>query len=248
MRVLVVTGLLGAGLLGLVGGPVLAEDLPVGRAAGPGLITTHGMARGRLANTVADVSIGVEAHGPTVAATQAALAAGSQKLMGFLRAQGVERLRTDQLSVTPRTAVETGRAARIVGYDGSVQASFRVPADKVGAVVAGALANGGNNLERTTLGPREAEVDAERARLAAEAAKIALSQADTVAGATGRRLGAIRRIEVDPDRAFAPSAPMMRMMAMPAPAPNPAVATEAGDAEMSASVSVTVELVEGRAP
>ncbi|MGI4794799.1 MAG: SIMPL domain-containing protein [Janthinobacterium lividum] len=240
MRVLVV-----AGLLGLVGGPVLAEDLPVDRAAGSGLITTHGMARGRLANTVADVSIGVEAHGPTVAATQAALAAGSQKLMGYLRAQGVERLRTDQLSVTPQTAAETGRAARIVGYDGSVQASFRVSAEKVGAVVAGALANGGNNLERTTLGPREAEIDAERARLAAEAAKIALTQADTVAGATGRRLGAIRRIEVDPNQAFAPSAPMMRMAAMPAPPP---VATEAGDAEMSASVLVTVELVEPRAP
>lgn len=243
MRVLVV-----AGLLALVGGPVLAEDLAVDRAAGPGLITTHGTARGRLANTVADVSIGVEAHGPTVAATQAALAAGSQKLMGYLRAQGVERLRTDQLSVTPQTAAETGRAVRIVGYDGSVQASFRVSAEKVGAVVAGALANGGNNLERTALGPREAEVDAEQARLAAEAAKIALSQADAVAAATGRRLGAIRRIEVDPDRAFPRPTPMMRMAAMAAPAPAPSVATEAGDAEMSASVTVTVELVEGRAP
>ena len=226
---------------------VVVAGLSVGSAwaDAPGTITTHATARGRLANTVADVSIGVEAHAPTVAATQAALAAGSGKLMAYLRQQGVERLRTEQLSVTPHTVAEKGQAERIVGYDGSVQASFRVPADRLGAVVSGALANGGNNLDRTAITPRESEVDAERARLAAEAAKIALAQADAVARATGRQLGAIRRIEVDPGRGIVTPGPMMRMAATPAAAAP--VSTEAGDVEVTASVTVTVDLVESQA-
>lgn len=228
-------------LAGLSSGPVWAQ---AAAERGPGTITTHATARGRLDNTVADVSIGVEAHAPTVAATQTALAAGSGKLMAYLRQQGVERLRTEQLSITPDTVAEKGKPERIVGYDGTVQASFRVPADRLAAVTAGALANGGNNLERTSITPRETELDAERARLAATAAKIALAQADAVAGATGRQLGPIRRIEVDPaPREFAMPAPMMRAAAMAAPAPAP-VATEAGDVEVTASVTITVDLVE----
>ena len=217
---------------GLSAGPAWAD--------GPGTITTHATARGRLANTVADVSIGVEAHAPTVAATQAALAAGSGKLMAYLRQQGVERLRTEQLSVTPNTVADKGRADRIVGYDGTVQASFRVRAERLAEVVAGALANGGNDLSGTVLLPREAEVEAERARLGSEAAKIALNQADAVAGATGRDLGAIKLIEVEPAPGLVVQRPMMRMAA-PAPAP---AATEAGDAEVTATVTLTVELVE----
>ena len=238
MRILAV-----AMLAGMLSGPVYAQT-PAERT--PGTITTHATARGRLANSVADVSIGVEAHAPTVAATQTALASGTGKLMAYLRQQGVERLRTDQLSVTPQTVTEKGRAERIVGYDGSVQASFRVSTERLDAVLAGALAHGGNNLERTAITPRESELDTERARLAAEAAKIALAQADAVAGATGRQLGPIKRIEVDPaSHEFIAPAPMMRAAAaMPAPAP---VATEAGDVEVTATVTVTVELVENKA-
>ena len=223
-------------LAGLSFGPAWAE--------GPGTITTHAAARGRLPNTVADVSIGVAAHAPTVAATQAALATGSGKLMAYLRQQGVERLRTEQLSVTPNTVADKGRAERIVGYDGTVQASFRVRAERLAEVVAGALANGGNDLSGTVLQPREAEVEAERARLGSEAAKIALNQADAVAGATGRDLGAIKLIEVEPGPGLEVQRPMMRMAAMAAPAPAPAAATEAGDAEVTATVTLTVELVE----
>ena len=233
-------------LAGLLAGPAWAEsaqtDLPADRE--PGTITTQATARARLPNTVADVSIGVEAHGPSISATQAALAAGTNKLLGYLRQQGVERLRTEQLSVTPHTVADKGQPERIVGYDGSVLATFRVPAERLSAVISGALANGGNDLERTLLAPRESEVDAERARLAAEAAKIALSQAQSVAEATGRRLGAIKRIGVNPSNAYrgtvAPT-PLMRVAAMPAA---PQVDTEAGDAEMTASVTVTVNLVE----
>ena len=208
---------------------------------GSGTITTSATARGRLPNTVADVSIGVEAHGPTLAGTQAALAAGNARLLDYLRQQGVERLRTEQLSVTPRTAADKNGPERIVGYDGRALASFRVPADRVGAVTAGGLGQGGNDLERTVLGAREAEVDAERARLGADAAKAALQQAAVVAEATGRRLGAVRHIEVLAAGEVGPR-PLMRL-SVAAAAPPP-FATAAGDTEIATTVSVTAELVE----
>ena len=228
-------------LAGLLAGPAWA-DSSVDRE--PGTITTRATARARLPNTVADVSIGVEAHAPSISATQAALAAGTNTLLAYLRQHSVERLRMEQVSITPHTGAEKGQPERIVGYDGNALASFRVTAERLSAVVSGALANGGNDLARTALAPRESEVDAERARLAAEAAEIALSQAHSVAEATGRRLGAIKRIEVEPSNAYrgtVPPTPLMRVAAMPAAAQ---IATEAGDAEMTASVTVTVNLVE----
>ena len=63
----------------------------------PGTISATGTSRTRLPNTVADIAVGIEAHGRTVQALQGALAAGSEKLMSFLRTQNVERLRTEQV-------------------------------------------------------------------------------------------------------------------------------------------------------
>jgi hypothetical protein len=221
--------------------PTLAQEQQ--QQQQPGTVTTHATARALLANTVADVAIGVEAHARTVPAVQAALAQGSDRLLDFLRAEKVERLRTEQVAVTPETEPVRGQPDRIAGYGGRMRLTFRVPADRLGAVLGGALDKGGNALESTSLVPREAELDASRQQLAAEAVRTALAQARAVAEAAGRRLGAVRQIQVDPGYGLPRPAPMMAAARMTSVAAPP-IATEAGESEVAATVSVTVNLVE----
>jgi uncharacterized protein YggE len=227
--------ILALGLAVLLAQPLRAQDQP-------GTITTHATARTRLPNTVADVAIGIDAHGQTLSAVQQSLADGSKTLLASLRDAGAERLVTEQVSVSPDTQSVRGAPNRIVGYSGRVRVRFRVPADKLDQTLGNALASGGNALESTSLVPRETEVDAARQDLAAQAVRTALAQAKTVAEAAGRRLGPVRQIQVDPGFGLPrpmPAFATARMMDAAAP-----IATEPGDSEVAATVSVTVGLIE----
>ncbi len=214
--------------------------------APPGTITTHATARTHLPNTVADVTIGIEAHARTVGAVHKTLADRSASLLAYLRAQGTERLRTEQVAVTPDTETDRGRGLpdRITGYSGRLRVAFRVSAETLPQALAGVLDNGGNSLDDTTIRPRETEMDAARQQLAAVAVRVAMAQAAAVAQAAGRRLGAVHQIMVDPGLGLAPrAAPMFAPRVAMAAAPAP-IATEAGDSEMAATVSLVVDLIE----
>ena len=227
-----------AGLCCLLGSGALAQS----PEATAGSITTHATARARLANTVADAVVAVAAHAATVAGVQKALANGSEPLLAYLRGAGAERIRTEQVAVTPDTDAPAGRPDRIVGYSGRVAVSFRVPAERLGETLSGALGKGGNTIESTVLAPRESEVDAARQELASEAVRTALAQARAVGEAAGRHLGAVRQIVVDPGLGLPRPLPAFaaRSMAVAA-APIP---TEAGQSEVAATVSVVVSLIE----
>ncbi len=188
---------------------------------------------------MADVQLGVEAHGRTADEVQAALATGSEALLAFLADARAERVRTRGVSVRPDLdqARPPGQPAQIVGYSGRVSVGFQVEAARLGAVLTGALGHGANVVDATGLRPREAEVDAARARLAADATRAALGQARAVAVAAGGRAGPVRSVVVEPAPGLA--TPLLRGAVMATAAP---VATEAGDSEVSASVTATVAL------
>src|SRR5206468_6940005 len=122
--------LLAAALVAALSAPAFSQEQP------PGSITTSATARRTLPNTVADVGVGIDAHGRTVAAVHKALADGSGALLAYLRGAGAERLMTEQVAVSPDTETDRGggRPDRIVGYTGHVRVSFRVPADQLGDV------------------------------------------------------------------------------------------------------------------
>jgi hypothetical protein len=219
--------------------PAMAQETP-------GTITTHATARTRLPNTVADVDVGIDAHGRTVAIVHKTLADGSGAMLAYLRGAGAERLRTEQVAVTPETETDrgAGKPDRIVGYSGHLRVSFRIAADKLADVLGGVLDKGGNALEGTVLVPRESEVEAARQELAASAVRTAMAQARAVAEAAGRRLGAVRQIAVDPGLGL-PQRPQAIFMSASRPVAAAApIATEAGDSEVVATVSVVVSLVE----
>ncbi len=205
----------------------------------PGTITTHATERTRLPNTVADVTLGIEARATNVASVHKALSDGAAPLLAYLRGAGVDRLGTDQVTITPET--NPNQTDRIAGYTGRMQVSFRVAADKLGDVLGGAMGKGVNTIDSTQLLPRESEVAATRQELAAKAVKTALAQARVVAEAAGRRLGAVQQILVDPGLGLVPRPMPMMTMRMAEAAP---ISTEAGGSDVAATVSVIVDLIE----
>lgn len=221
----------------LLAGPAWADA--------PGSISTSATARARLSNTVAEVILAVQAQSPELAGVEKTLGAGSERLMTFLRGAGVERLRTQGVSVLPDIDGSKGGANRIVGYSGQVRVTFRMSAERLGAVVAGALQNGANSVESTVLQPSEAALEGSRRELETEAVRQALADAKAVAEAAGRKLGAMQEITIGQEGSGPyRQLPMRMSAAMPVGAAPPPIATEAGETPVAATVSIKVALIE----
>jgi uncharacterized protein len=215
-----------------------AASAPMANPMPEGKINLEATARKRLPNTVANVVLGIQVEGRTGDAVSGSLADRSHTLLDFLRQQGVERLRTEDVSYQPQ--IESGRNGapdRIVGYTGSASISFRTTPDKLGTLLSGSLEHGANTINQTQFSPLESEIDAARQDLAIEATKTALARADALAQATGLRVVRIEQINVASEENIVP-VPLggMKMMA-PARAP---IETASGEQEVAARVSVQV--------
>ncbi|WP_048863080.1 SIMPL domain-containing protein, partial [Acidisphaera rubrifaciens] len=72
----------------------------------PPRIATHATAHKRITNTVADITLGIEASGKDVAGVTRALGERSTTLMAFLRQPGIDRLETTGIAVQSRRHVQ----------------------------------------------------------------------------------------------------------------------------------------------
>jgi uncharacterized protein YggE len=204
------------------------------------LIATHATAETRIANTAVDVTVGVSTSGAALADVQRVLATQSNMLLAYLRGQKVERLITTSVNFSPDTRTQKNGPDKTVGYDGTEQVSFRTTPEKAADILAGVLTNGANEIQSTTFTPTEEEVAAARSKLAEEATKTAVGQAEAIARAAGERVVAVRSIDVE-NATFAPRPRMMAFAAMDkmAAAAPPPMPVAAGEQELSVSVSVT---------
>jgi uncharacterized protein YggE len=161
-----------------------------------GKINLEATARKRLPNTVADVVLGIQVEGRTADSVSSALDQRSHTLLDYLRQQGAERLRTENVEFQPQVESVRGSSDRIVGYSGSANVSFRVTPDKLGIVLTGSLMHGANTVSQTQFSPLETEVEAARRQLELEGTKTALARADAIAEAAGLRVVRVEQISV----------------------------------------------------
>ena len=218
----------------------LASPMPEASAkpTPEGKINLEATARKRLPNTVADVTLGIQVEGRNGDAVSSLLAQRSQTLLDYLRQQGVERLRTENVNYQPQIESVGNGPDRIVGYTGTANVSFRTSPDKLGTVLGGSLEHGANTISQTQFTPAENEIDTARRELAIEATKTALARADAIANATGLKVVRIEEINVASEEAVMPVPfPAAKMKA---PAPTRAIETATGEQEVSVRVSVQV--------
>jgi uncharacterized protein len=234
--------------LGLVVGEARAEWVsPSPSAEGPaamagpspeGKINLEATARKRLLNTAADVVLGIQVEGRNGDAVSSSLAQKSQTLVEYLRKQGVERLRTENVNFQPQVESPPNAPDRIVGYTGTANVSFRTTADKLGTVLSGSLDNGANTVSQTQFTPSESEIDAARRDLAIEATKTALGRADAIAEAAGLRVVKVETINVAGEENVVPL-PFAAKVEGGLRAARP-VQTVSGEQEVAVRVSVQV--------
>lgn len=204
------------------------------------VISTRATARTRIPNTVVDVTAGVEAMGKDMAEVQRQISASSGQLMGYLKAQGAERVMTEDFSFNPETQAQKNGPDRVVGYRGSVQVSFRTTPAKAPELLGGVLQHGANTVDGTNFLPTEEEMATAQRAMGVEAAKMARSEAEAIAGAAGMKVVAVRTINVQEENGTGPQ-PYFRAKAMGGPMAAAApIATEAGDQQVTASVDMTV--------
>jgi uncharacterized protein YggE len=236
-RRLTIVSVLSAAALFLLPTPGRPQTNELTLPVNAGIVATTATAHRRVPNTVVDVSVAIQTQGQDAAAVSRDLAQRSQALLGWLRAQGAERLATEQVSFQPQTHEEKNGQQKIVGYTGSTTVSFRTTPAKVGEILSGVLEHGANTIQQTSYAPKEEEEDKVRKELAQEATKSAMEQAEAVAAAASTRVIGVREVNVQPN-GFVRPMPMMRAQAMSAGAASPAVGTEAGDQDISVNVSV----------
>ncbi len=201
-----------------------------------GIVSTSATAHRRIANTVADISVGIQTQGADAASVSRDLAQRSQTLLEWLRSQGAERLATDQISFQPQTHEEKNGQQKIVGYTGNTSVSFRTTPEKVGAILSGVLDHGANTIQQTSYAPKEEEQDKVRKELAQEATRTAVAQGTAVAEAAGTHVIGVREVNVEPSGIIRPM-PMMRMSTGAAAKEVP-MAGEAGEQDVTVTVSV----------
>ncbi|HEX6564972.1 MAG TPA: SIMPL domain-containing protein [Chthoniobacterales bacterium] len=233
--------------LGLVIGAARAEE-PVSPAPSPaapvanpspGKINLEATARKRLPNTAADVVLGIQVDGRNGDAVSSSLAQKSQTLVEYLRKQGVERLRTENVNFQPQVESPPNGPDKIVGYTGTANVSFRTTADKLGTVLSGSLENGANTVSQTQFTPSESEIDAARRDLGIEATKTALARADAIAEAAGLRVVRVETINVAGEENVVPLQFAAKVEGGLRAAARP-VQTVSGEQEVSVRVSVQV--------
>ena len=247
-------GFLAVLLTGLAAGGAAAQapdeaTPPLGQQAAvrdrAGLIMTHAEARRRLPNTVSDAGVAIEVHGRDLRSTATQLGRQAQALLGYLRAQNVERLRTEGTTFEPEIQELRGQPDRIKGYTGRITVSFRTNPDQLPFLLAGSLDNGATALGQFGSSPREEEVEAARRDMVEEAARVAVGQARAIADTVGQRVAGIELVEVDPLPRVEAGLPMegyrMDRAARPAP-PIAAIASAAGDSSLSVTVVMTVRV------
>jgi hypothetical protein len=165
-----------------------------------------------VAPDMAVVSFAVSGDGKELAAVRDDVNERSSAVLAKLRELEVADadLNAPDVGIQPQYDYRKGQ--RLIGYRVVRQMTARVrELDRPGGVLDGLVGAGANEVhgaEMTASDPSAAEHEALRAAVVA-----ALAKAEALAGASGVKLGAVARIEEEPDRGGAPM-PRMRMMAM----------------------------------
>lgn len=155
------------------GRPAIAQELP------PRTLTVTGKGSESIQTTLAVVELGVEIQGETAAAVQADVAQRSTAVVDLLQAESVEQLETVGLRLNPQYDYSNGQQ-RLIGYIGTNRVRFRLPSDRVGALLDEAVAAGATNIENLRFIADDAAIAAARQTALRAATVDAQQQANAV--------------------------------------------------------------------
>jgi uncharacterized protein YggE len=192
LRLLAVTTLIGAALIGVIGGVgrAAAQEAPAATTATP-TVTVVGHGSVTVTPDLASVSLGVTVTETELADAQRKATRVMTKIIAAVKAAGVEEadIQTSYYSVYAMTRYDdTGTPLGVSGYQVSNQVNVTVrDLDAVGSLLEDAVAAGANTIYGVTFGVADTSKAESEAR--AEAVTDAKAVAEELAKAAGLTLG-----------------------------------------------------------
>jgi uncharacterized protein len=159
-------------------------------------LTVSGQGTEKIAATLADVQLGVEAQGKTAQQVQEEVARRSSAVVALLKGRSVEKLQTTGINLSPQYNYDNGKQT-LVGYQASNIVSFRVAANQAGGIMDAAVAAGASRIDSISFSATDQAAAAAQKVALQKATEDAQAQAQAVLSALGLSSKEIVSIQVN---------------------------------------------------
>lgn len=202
-------------------------------------LTVSGQGTEKIAATLADVQLGVEAQDKTAQQVQEEVARRSSAVVALLKNRSVEKLQTTGINLSPQYNYDNGKQT-LVGYQASNVVSFRVAANQAGGIMDAAVAAGASRIDSISFSATDqATADAQKVALR-KATEDAQAQAKAVLSTLGLSPKEIVSIQVN-NANVQPPIPYPVAAKLSAQVSNaPATPVEGGQQSIQASVTLQI--------
>ncbi|NJP08427.1 MAG: SIMPL domain-containing protein [Leptolyngbyaceae cyanobacterium RU_5_1] len=225
----------GVGVLSLtLATPVFAQEKALRT------LTVTGRGTEMIPATLANVRLGVEAQGKTAKEVQAEVARRSNSVVSLLKSRNVDKLQTTGINLNPTYRYDNN-VQTLTGYTASNIVSFRVEAQKAGALLDDAVQAGASRIDGISFNATEGAIASAQKVALGEATQDAQTQADAVLSSLGLSRKEVVGIQVNgafapPPRPLFKGADVLESRAAAAP-PTP---VEGGEQQVEASVTLQI--------
>jgi uncharacterized protein len=168
-------------------------------------LTVSGRGMEAIPTSLAQVSLGVEIQGKTAEEVQQEAARKSSAVVAFLKNQNVDKLQTTGIRLNPVYSYNNN-VQKITGYAATNTVSFRIPVEKAGTLLDGAVKAGATQINGISFVANDEAIATAQKQALAEATQDARQQADAVFAALGFKPKEVVSIQVN--NASAPPPPM----------------------------------------
>jgi uncharacterized protein len=141
-------------------------------ASGKGIVT--------IPTTLSQIRLAIEVSGKTPTSAQQAAAKRSTQVIEYLKTQRVDKLQTTGINLNPTYIYQNGSNPKITGYSATNSISFRVPNDRAGAILDGAVNNGATRIDGVNFVASEQAISTAQLQALKQATQDAQRQADAV--------------------------------------------------------------------
>ncbi len=170
--------------------PAMAQDVALRT------LTVTGQGIERIPTTLTQVQLGVEIQGKTATEVQQEIAKHTSAIIDFLRTRQVERLETTGIRLQPNYQYDNNQR-QLVGYIGENTVSFRLPTEKVGALLDEAVKAGATRIDGVNFTATEEAISEAQKEALRQATIDAQQQAEAVLNALNFKAKEVVSIQVN---------------------------------------------------
>jgi uncharacterized protein len=201
-------------------------------------LTVTGQCTEKIAATIAQVQLGVEAQGKTAQKVQQEVATRSSAVVALLKSRKVDKLQTTGISLSPQYSYNNSKQT-LTGYQATNTVSFRVPTGQAGVIMDDAVKAGASRIDSISFTATDTAIADSQKIALRKATQDAQEQANAVLSALGFISKDVVGIQINGSSPPVPR-PYMTSQVMDKRALGASTPVEGGDQDVQASVTLQI--------